>query len=119
LRRRSWLLGVLASVSASGFLAAAAGPVEVFQQLLAIQLDRTEVSIETASALLAESNRLKRRGSRYFMVAAPVALGVGDRDQARILAGKLMEASGTPADKQWSPAVPGLAEVTAGSGIPS
>jgi hypothetical protein len=34
-------------------------------------------------------------------VAAYVALGLGDRDQARVLAGKLMDApKSSPADKQ-------------------
>ncbi|HEY1754650.1 MAG TPA: tetratricopeptide repeat protein [Bryobacteraceae bacterium] len=88
---------------------------EAFRQLLAMEPDRTEVSIELASALLAGGQPVEAAkiltalprvlsfedAPRYFSVAAYVALGLGDRDQARVLAGKLMDApKSSPADKQ-------------------
>ena len=90
---------------------------EVFRQLLSIQPDRTDVSIELASALLAgkqpaEAAKIltalprvvdSQDAPRYFMVAASVALRLGDRDQAELLAAKLMDASkSSAADKQWA-----------------
>jgi predicted Zn-dependent protease len=88
---------------------------EVFRQLLALQPDRAEVSIELAAALLAGGQPVEAArvltsmprvldsgdAPRYFAVAAFVALGLGDQDQARVLAGKLMDApKSSPADKQ-------------------
>jgi hypothetical protein len=88
---------------------------EVFRQLLALQPDRAEVSIELASALLGSGQPIEAArvltalprvlsfedAPRYFTVAAYVALRLGDRDQARVLAGKLLDApKSSPADKQ-------------------
>jgi hypothetical protein len=89
--------------------------IEVFRQLLALQPDRAEVSIELASALLAGGQTIEAARAltsfpralsmedapRYFSVAADVALRLGDREQARVLAGKLRDApASSPADKQ-------------------
>jgi hypothetical protein len=88
---------------------------EVFRQLLALQPDRGEVSIELASTLLADGQTIEAAriltalprvldsadAPRYFSVAAFVALSLGDNDQVRVLAGKLMDApKSTTADKQ-------------------
>jgi hypothetical protein len=88
---------------------------EVFRQLLAMQPDRAEVSIELAAALLAGGQTVEaarvltalprvlssEESPRYFAVAAYVALRRGDRNQARVLAGKLMDApKSSPTDRQ-------------------
>jgi hypothetical protein len=79
---------------------------EVFRQLQALQPDRGEVSIELASTLLADGQPVEAAriltslprvldsgdAPRYFSVAAFVALSLGDNDQVRVLAGKLMNA---------------------------
>ncbi len=83
---------------------------EVFKQLLALRPDRKEVSIELAYALLACGQTIDaarvlatlppvlRSGDapRYFLVAAYVAFRRGDRNQARMFAGKLMDATNSP-----------------------
>jgi hypothetical protein len=88
---------------------------EVFQQLLGQQPARAEVSIELANALLGDGQAVEAAwvltalprilssedAPRYFLVAAYVALRLGDRDQTRVLAGKLLDSpESSPADRQ-------------------